>query len=54
MTPGQLPTLVQGMESMFSRIGGLLSNPEVSPPSPRRHDAAPARNRTRHLNDAMS
>jgi streptomycin 6-kinase len=28
---GQLPTLAQGMESMFSRIGGLLSNPQVSP-----------------------
>src|SRR5271170_7286900 len=28
---GQLPTLAQGMESMFSRIGGLLSNPRVSP-----------------------
>jgi streptomycin 6-kinase len=27
---GQLPTLAQGMESMFSRIGGLLSNPQVS------------------------
>lgn len=27
---GQLPTLAQGMESMFSRIGGLLSNPRVS------------------------
>jgi streptomycin 6-kinase len=28
---GQLPTLAQGVESMFSRIGGLLSNPQVSP-----------------------
>jgi streptomycin 6-kinase len=28
---GHLPTLAQGMESMFSRIGGLLSNPRVSP-----------------------
>ena len=28
---GQLPTLAQGIESMFSRIGGLLSNPQVSP-----------------------
>jgi streptomycin 6-kinase len=28
---GQLPTLAQGMESMFTRIGGLLSNPQVSP-----------------------
>ncbi|MGH3189240.1 MAG: aminoglycoside phosphotransferase family protein [Streptosporangiaceae bacterium] len=27
---GQLPTLAQGMELMFSRIGGLLSNPQVS------------------------
>jgi streptomycin 6-kinase len=27
---GQLPTMAQGMESMFSRIGGLLSNPQVS------------------------
>ena len=27
---GQLPSLAQGMESMFSRIGGLLSNPRVS------------------------
>jgi streptomycin 6-kinase len=27
---GQLPTLAQGMESMFSRIGGLLSNPRLS------------------------
>jgi streptomycin 6-kinase len=27
---GQLPTLAQGMESMFSRIGGLLSDPRVS------------------------
>lgn len=27
---GQLPTLAQGMESMFSRIGGLLSNQRVS------------------------
>ena len=27
---GQLPTLAQGMESMFSRIGALLSNPRVS------------------------
>jgi streptomycin 6-kinase len=26
----QLPTLAQGMESMFSRIGGLLSDPQVS------------------------
>ena len=29
---GQLPTLAQGLESMFSRIGGLLSNPQVSLP----------------------
>jgi hypothetical protein len=28
---GQLPTMAQGMESMFSRIGELLSNPRVSP-----------------------
>jgi streptomycin 6-kinase len=28
---GQLPTLAQGMESMFSRVGGLLSDPRVSP-----------------------
>lgn len=28
---GRLPTLAQGIESMFSRIGGLLSNPQVSP-----------------------
>jgi hypothetical protein len=28
---GELPTLAQGMESMFSRIGGLLSDPRVSP-----------------------
>jgi streptomycin 6-kinase len=28
---GQLPTLAQGMESMFTRIGGLLSNPKASP-----------------------
>lgn len=28
---GQLPTLAQGLESMFARIGGLLSNPQVSP-----------------------
>jgi streptomycin 6-kinase len=27
---GQLPTMAQGMDSMFSRIGGLLSNPQVS------------------------
>jgi streptomycin 6-kinase len=27
---GQLPTMAQGMESMFSRIGGLLKNPQVS------------------------
>ncbi len=27
---GQLPTLAQGMEPMFSRIGGLLSDPQVS------------------------
>ena len=27
---GQLPALAQGMEPMFSRIGGLLSNPQVS------------------------
>jgi hypothetical protein len=27
----QLPMMAQGMESMFSRIGGLLSNPQVSP-----------------------
>jgi streptomycin 6-kinase len=27
---GQLPTLAQGMEAMFSRIGGLLSDPQVS------------------------
>ncbi len=28
---GQLPTMAQGVESMFSRIGGLLSDPQVSP-----------------------
>jgi streptomycin 6-kinase len=28
---GPLPTLTQGMESMFSRIGGLLDHPQVSP-----------------------
>jgi streptomycin 6-kinase len=28
---GPLPTLAQGMASMFSRIGGLLNNPQVSP-----------------------
>ena len=28
---GPLPTLTLGMESMFSRIGGLLSHPQVSP-----------------------
>ena len=28
---GQLPTLAQGMESMFSRIGRLLNDPRVSP-----------------------
>jgi streptomycin 6-kinase len=28
---GQLPTLAQGMDSMFARIGGLASNPQVSP-----------------------
>ncbi len=28
---GQLPTLAQGVESLFARIGGLLSNPRVSP-----------------------
>jgi streptomycin 6-kinase len=28
---GQLPTMAQGMESMFSRIGELLSSPQVSP-----------------------
>lgn len=28
---GQLPTMAQGMDSMFSRIGELLSNPQVSP-----------------------
>ena len=28
---GYLPTLAQCMESMFSRIGGLLSDPRVSP-----------------------
>jgi streptomycin 6-kinase len=28
---GQLPTLAGGLESMFARIGGLLSNPRVSP-----------------------
>jgi streptomycin 6-kinase len=28
---GQLATLAEGMESMFSRIGGLLGNPQVSP-----------------------
>jgi streptomycin 6-kinase len=27
---GQLPTLAQGMEPMFARIGGLLSHPQVS------------------------
>ena len=27
---GQLPTMAQGLESMFTRIGGLLSNPRVS------------------------
>jgi streptomycin 6-kinase len=27
---GQLPTVTQGLESMFTRIGGLLSNPQVS------------------------
>jgi streptomycin 6-kinase len=27
---GQLPTLAEGMESMFSRIGGLLSHPQMS------------------------
>ncbi len=27
----QLPTMAQGMESMFSRIGELLGNPQVSP-----------------------
>jgi streptomycin 6-kinase len=27
---GQLPTMAEGMESMFSRIGGLLSNPQMS------------------------
>lgn len=27
---GQLPTMAQGLESMFARIGGLLSNPQVS------------------------
>ena len=27
---GQLPTLAEGMEPMFARIGGLLSNPQVS------------------------
>jgi streptomycin 6-kinase len=27
----QLPTLAQGIESMFARIGGLLSNPQVNP-----------------------
>ena len=27
---GQLPTMAQGMESMFSRIAGLLSDPQVS------------------------
>jgi len=27
---GQLPALAQGMEPMFSRIGGLLSHPQVS------------------------
>ena len=27
---GQLPTMTQGIESMFSRIGGLLSHPQVS------------------------
>jgi streptomycin 6-kinase len=28
---GQLPTLAHGIESMFSRIGGLLNDPQVSP-----------------------
>ena len=28
--PGQMPTLAQGMEPMFSRIGGLLNHPRVS------------------------
>jgi hypothetical protein len=28
---GQLPTLAQGMDAMFSRTGGRLSNPRVSP-----------------------
>jgi streptomycin 6-kinase len=28
---GQLATLTEGMESMFSRIAGLLGNPQVSP-----------------------
>jgi streptomycin 6-kinase len=28
---GHLPTLAQGMESMFARIGGLRSDPRVSP-----------------------
>jgi streptomycin 6-kinase len=28
---GQLPTMAQGLESMFTRIGGLLCNPHVSP-----------------------
>jgi streptomycin 6-kinase len=28
---GQLPTLAGGLESMFARIGGLLSDPRVSP-----------------------
>ena len=27
---GQLPTMAQGLESMFTRIGGLLGNPQVS------------------------
>ena len=37
---GQLPTMAQGVESMFSRIGGLLSNSAgergSSPARPRR------------------
>ena len=28
---GQLPTLAGGLDSMFARIGGLLSDPRVSP-----------------------
>jgi hypothetical protein len=28
---GRLPTLAQGVESLFARIGGLLSDPRVSP-----------------------